>query len=436
VFVERHVPPELQYRNRSPKRSPRVPRRDLAKRSLVNCNHLASSDTKLLREETMQEYLERTDGTDHYWRAKKANSKKLQESLKITAVRYCSEDRERWKKGLKPIERGEWSPVRDLKRVEGCQSEWIGFEPSCCNGRAVAVPIGCNHRLCALCNAARMERYRGPAKELLKVMENPAFLTLTIPNVTDLTARTFKQLRTFWKAFERKNRSFLRGGIYAVETTFNKERIDWHPHIHAVIDTPWPMRGMKHEVFTKWKMLLEFDWLLISSPEARKEFGRNGFDRWRAEANQQVKQSEWNKKFRRVIDIRAVKNDSSAVYELVKYISKTNSFIDCPDAVEAYLRAVRNVRVIQTFGCYYNFKIEVPMTKADLEALADSGIDTGNIPVGAASFLRCECGKNEFHRIGVFNMADVERVEDGRYLVRLSHERRRCRGSSTGTGGD
>jgi hypothetical protein len=100
-----------------------------------------------------------------------------------------------------------------------------------------------------------------------------------------------------------------------------------------------------------------------------------------------------------------------------------------------FLRAIHCVRVMQTFGSFYNFKIEVPITKKDLEVLAAAGIETGNIPVGAASFLRCECGKNEFHRIGVFSKADVEMDEDGRWLIRLSHERRRCRGSLTGMGG-
>ena len=47
---------------------------------------------------------------------------------------------------------------------------------------------------------------------------------------------------------------------------------------------------------------------------------------------------------------------------------------------------------------------------------------------GAASFYRCDCGKNEFHRIGVFSMADVEMDEDGRwFLKRPTSERRRYR---------
>ena len=95
---------------------------------------------------------------------------------------------------------------------------------------------------------------------------------------------------------------------------------------------------------------------------------------------------EWNKRFRRVVDVRVVKGDD-AVYEVIKYVSKTNRFLDIPDAVEQFLQAVRGVRVIQTFGIYYNFKMEVPITKAEREDLAAAGIEA---PVaGVVSFLQC-----------------------------------------------
>ena len=66
----------------------------------------------------------------------------------------------------------------------------------------------------------------------------------------------------------------------------------------------------------------------------RNAFRINEYARWKAEAAKQVHGSKWNQQFRRVVDIRPVKNDSSAVYEVIKYISKTNRFLDNPDAVE------------------------------------------------------------------------------------------------------
>ena len=432
MLRERVIPREVMYRNRSPKRSLRMPRMDPAKRLLVNCNHLASSPTKVPPRETLQDELDRKNEAVRHRMAKLANYKKLDESLKVIAVLESSEDKERYRLGQKPIERGKWSAGRDLRRLRACQTEWMGFKPIECDCPSVAVPIGCNLRLCPLCNAARLERYRGPARLMLEAMENPTFITLTVPNVKDLTNETFAELRRCFSSFFRSNKRLLRGGLYALETTHNREDGSFHPHIHVIVDMLHRMSGMKRSVFIDMKMMLEFAWLRTTSLEAKKEYGRNEYQRWKADALKQDERSEWNKKFRRVVDIRSVKGDSSAVYELIKYVSKTNSFIDRPEALATYLRAVRNVRVIQTFGSYFNFKMEVPMTKADLVELAAAGIDTGNIPVGAASFLECDCGKNKFKRIGVYNMRDVEMDEKGRWFIRPSHERRRCRGSSTG----
>jgi hypothetical protein len=122
----------------------------------------------------------------------------------------------------------------------------------------------------------------------------------------------------------------------------------------------------------------------------------------------------------------------NAVFELIKYVSKTNKFLDIPDAVATYLRAIRGVRVLQTFGVYYNFKLEAPITQQDIEALASEGIAVEPPQVqSAASFLRCECGCNRFRRIGVFSMEHVEMDENGRWLIKQWYERQRCRGSST-----
>jgi len=49
-----------------------------------------------------------------------------------------------------------------------CEGEWIGFKASCCGDRTrpVAVPIGCNHRLCPLCNWHRSQNARRRIKQV------------------------------------------------------------------------------------------------------------------------------------------------------------------------------------------------------------------------------------------------------------------------------
>lgn len=432
AFVERKLLPEL-YRNQNPRRSPRASKSGSATRSLVNCNHLATSDTKVAVTETLAERLARKTEAQQRRAAQKFMHRQLMGTLKGIALREKAEDLEAHWNGAESSDKGPWQASKDYRRLNHCQSEWIGFKASCCDSRAVAVPIGCNHRLCPLCNAARLEHYRGPAREMLAAMEHPTFLTLTVPNVARLTRRTFNQLRQWWKEFFRSNKRILRGGLYAIEVTFNRESRTWHPHFHIVFDAPWPTRGVKRNEFLLLKRTLEFSWLRITSKDARKVFRRNEYQRWQREAVLQSPGSDWNQRYRRVVDIRPVTGEN-AVYEVIKYVSKTNRFLDIPEAVEVFLRAIRGVRVMQTFGTFYNFKMEVPITKEDVEALAAEGIAVEAPTAGAASFLKCDCGKNHFKRIGVFSMSHVEMDSSGRWLLRPEHVRQRCRGSSIDEG--
>src|SRR5262249_23239061 len=160
--------------------------------------------------------------------------------------------------------------------------------------------------LCPLCNAARLEHFREPAREILGAMAHPTFLTLTIPNTWNLTAQTFREIRGWWKAFFRSNKSWLQGGIYAMEVSYNRANASWHPPLHIVFDAPWPTSGIARSRFVRLKRLLEFSWLRTTSPEARRTYRRNEFDRWMKESAQHVAGSDYNKRFRRVIDLRAV----------------------------------------------------------------------------------------------------------------------------------
>ena len=402
-----------------------MPRRDSAKRLLVNCNHPATSDTKLGREEeeTLAERLERK--TKHVKRraAQKYMHSQLLDTLRGIAMRaaYGQFPDEAPPKGKKVKV---WSAAREFRRVDRCQSLWRAFKPRCCSGKTVAVPIGCNHRLCPLCNAARLEHYRGPMREILSAMENPTFLTLTVPNVVNLTKQHFLQIRTWWKEFYRSNKSFLRGGLYSIEVTYNREDKTWHVHLHILYDSLYRVGGMKREQFNLLVAYLQFAWVRITSAKARKAYKGNEIERWIQDRDAHSAGDVWFSDYWRKVDIRRVKSEN-AVYEVIKYISKTNRFLDLAEAVESYLRAVRNVRVIQTFGSFYNVKLEVPLTKADVKALAAAGIRAEVTSV--KSFLECDCKKNDFEDIGVVSMDAVEQDETGRWCLKLSCVRKQCR---------
>jgi hypothetical protein len=404
-----------------------MPRRDLAKRLLVNCNQQARSTTKWLEpEETLAERLERKTKHARRRAAQKFMHNQLMETVRGIALRAGKKDdlTRPWDKAEKGSKRGPWSAARDFRRLDACQSLWRAFKPKCCAGRAVAIPIGCNHRLCPLCGAARLEHFRGPVRELLSAMENPTFLTLTVPNIDQLRKQSFLQIRTWWKEFYRRNKSFLRGGLYSIEVTYNRTEKTWHVHLHIVYNSLYRVAGMKHEQFKLLVAYLQFAWARITSSKARKAYKASEIKRWIKDRDAHSAGDAWFSDYWRKVDIRRVKNEN-AVYEVIKYISKTNRFLDLAEAVEPYLRAVRGVRVLQTFGTFYNVRLEVPVTKEDVEALAAEGIQAE--VSSAKSFLRCDCGKNEFSDFGFFTMEYVEQDESGRWCLKPSCERQQCR---------
>ena len=231
----------------------------------------------------------------------------LSEKFWKLKLKEINQSKRKWTLSQKEKDRREWSAAKDYRRLDNCQRDWIGYKPSCCNSRAQAIPIGCGHRLCPLCNASRLQHYRAPARQMLAHMENPTFLTLTIPNQKHLSRKLFSDFREDLKSFLRSNKRHLRGGMYAIETEYNRERADWHPHIHCIFDASFPYQGMKKcencRRLTKYglrrrdftpedalrcecpfviaKLLLEFNWLRVTSDEARNTYRRNEFKRWR-----------------------------------------------------------------------------------------------------------------------------------------------------------
>ena len=324
-----------------------------------------------------------------------------------------------------------WSAARDYRRLKNCHSEWIGYAPKCCNSAAIAIPCNCNHRLCMLCNSARLEQYRAKAREMLDSMKNPCFLTLTVPNQAELSKATYQVIRAQWKEFRKDNPIVGTGGVYSIETTYNRETCEWHVHIHVVFDSPFPL-SLPRRQFTLLKRRLELRWLMASDPSAKfripipkawriKEKGKRSrmanlaerkeqqFQDWNMALKSHPRGDPWNVENRRVIDIRKVKGGDGAVYEVIKYISKTNRFLDIPDAVEGYLRAVRGVRIIQPYGTCYRFKFD--------EA------------VEAQTYMKCDCGKHDFERVGVFSLTSVYQAESGCWYLKRQHQQRRgCRG--------
>lgn len=352
-------------------------------------------------------------------------------------------------------EAAEWEKVRAKwekrwLRVHDCQKEWVGYYADCCKGftAPLAVPIGCNDRLCPLCAQYRGEKARRKLRTMFDRLHHPALITLTIPNLTTIHKRNFHLFRKRVRQFIAQHKGWILGGVYSLETTYNRREKTWHIHVHVLADlaSSLPPKTDKVELagrricrFTAIKLRLEFDWLRLW----RKSWGRKPrrdcsamvrtgdeytFEEWvrlthrmrrkdwrpggyvnRTDLSPKELQMcfDWNRENRMVVDVKPVDDRERAAHEVLKYITKSAAFADLPEAVEPFCDAVKGARLIQTFGTWYGVKLDDP---ADAEHVHDWGEFT------------CSCGVNSWKRLGVFQHKDVEMDEGGRWRLRRPHD--------------
>lgn len=375
---------------------------------------------------------------------------------------------ERWLKENKPTgpnaEAIKWE--KKWARLQHCQMEWIGYKSECCPERtaSIAVPIGCNDRLCPLCAWHRSQRARVKVKQLYDRLTHPVLITFTIPNLPNIRKKHIQHFRKLVRAWLAQN-SRIDGGVYSIECTFNRKEKSWHLHAHALVNfsTQLPSAdekvdffGERTSLFTRLKWEWEFDWLnltrdaWIKAPKVKTPKRRNDLRRWRlawdnyrdefrnwvmAKRQHSTKWAKvwnprrrkyeglrsdlserelkrfktmerWNAKHTRLIDIRPVRDRDGAVAEVLKYLTKSAQFSDMPEAVEEFSQAVAGARMIQTFGSWYGFEID---TKFDPEHLDDWKNN------------QCSCGLNMWSRIGVLFRRDVEMDTSGRWHLRRPH---------------
>lgn len=333
-------------------------------------------------------------------------------------------------------------------QLNNCQSQWVGYRAKCCGGKTtpVAIPIGCNHRLCPLCCHIRSLNAQRRIRKMFDRLTHPALITLTIPNLLTIRKHDYTLFRQRVRKFIKQQSGWIKGGVYSLETTYNRQERTWHIHVHILADlaSSLPSRADKVTLagesvyrFTAIKLRLEYDWLRLwgakwgkkPRTDARadvrlgdeynfeewvrltrrmrlKEFRAGG---WRAiegvSARVLKARSKWNAQNRRVIDLRPVLDRDAAAREVLKYITKVAQFSDMPEALEPFIDAVKGARLIQTFGSWYG----VALDDAPDEAEQQHG-------------MQCSCGCNDWKRMGIFYHRDVQLDPDGRWRLRPPHD--------------
>ncbi len=432
-----HTSPHGAKRSAGPGREPR---------SLDNSKHLINLDTDIELAISVQEWLQLSQTKEDKQRGKCWEQTQLLNTLAVI-IKECENRKDRlegilfgpscegwlkrhpksdfrlqklYEKTLTRLDRRN----KDHARLHNCQREWIGFKANCCQ-TALAVPIGCNHRLCFLCNSHRAEKYRKRVRTLFDRLTHPQFLTLTIPNIPlgKLRKRVYSDFRKKFNKFRKIHAGWIKGGIIAFETTFNNQPASpsfqtWHVHAHVLIDGAAALpvcrcrpnqraaQGLPRHLdgceFVRFKKRLEFDWLLLTGGR-KTGWGNADFDYWlhctQRPGGAEAARHKWNSANRRIIDIRRVTDRKKAAFEVLKYVTKASYFIHVPKAVEEFITAVKGTRMLQPFGSWYGFKFEDD--------------------VNDWSHLECGCGKNEFERIqGSLKREGVFMDEFGRWRIR------------------
>jgi hypothetical protein len=371
---------------------------------------------------------------------------------------------EGWKKKYPPkgqaAETLKWE--KQYFQIMRCEGEWVGKRAACCGDKTqpIAIPVGCNHRLCPLCSWRSSQRMQLRTKKLFDRLTHPQFITVTTPNLKRITKKSFEFYRKQVMAFVKGHKEMFSGGIYAIETTFNRTDQGWHLHAHILVDATFALPSKEQRVdfagsnmpaFTLIKLALEYDWsqLWCGRKTIKLANGKTKTITWdygqkiRANANvdavlgarfdfenwvrscfenrlkvyrnkqwieipwltpeEREERTAWNRANRRVMWIKPVDDRERAAKEVLKYITKSADFCDNAGAVKLFCDATRNARMVQTFGSWYGVNFDADFDTRHMD-------DWGK--------LQCACGVNHWERMGVFRFRDVEMSEDGRWYLR------------------
>ncbi len=246
--------------------------------------------------------------------------------------------------------------ARDLHNADGELFDGVGTFASC------------GVRLCPSCSASLRRRARRRARVALgscalRSGEHARFITLTMPTVADASlletihiihrAWSLMRKRKFWKAN-------VRGGVKGVEFTVTPN--GYHTHVHILAISKWiEYAGLRSE----WSHCLRSAW---------RASGREiAFNTSHGEAVVDVRLV---KAKMRASASRVIVSLESALQEVCKYITKSESWDALPDAHLVEIAEVeRWPRLFEVFGEMRakDEKPRVAVTSLDTQNISDGG---------------------------------------------------------------
>lgn len=183
----------------------------------------------------------------------------------------------------------------------------------------IAAMQRCRDRLCPLCGWHRGKWCAVKAAEIVRGFNSPRFITLTTRgNDKPLLLRlrhlfcSFRELRK-----RREWNEWVKGGIYALEVTWNQKTMCWHPHLHILVDGEFiPQQQLKKI------------WLEITRDSL-------------------------------IVDVRSVRDREKAATYIASYVAKPANVHNWPASkICEYAIALKGARMLQCFGSAYARDVE------------------------------------------------------------------------------
>lgn len=176
----------------------------------------------------------------------------------------------------------------------------------------------CKTRLCPVCTRKRTHRLIARMAPLVGAINQPRFITLTMPHSDAPLVDQVKRLTGCFAKLRRSKewRAHVEGGLYTIELKWSAKANRWHPHIHTIVSGIYFPHAQ-----------LKAAWKRISGAT--------------------------------VVDVRFAHDRRKAVEYVVKYALKTADIATVPDQrLAEWALAVRGLRMAQTYGTLHAVKLE------------------------------------------------------------------------------
>lgn len=185
----------------------------------------------------------------------------------------------------------------------------------------------CKQRWCRICNRIRTAKLMSGYQDAILAMQQPQFVTLTIPNVKkehlrDSIKKMLSDIRKI-QDLRRKNKQPLIKAIRKLECTYNPDRNDFHPHMHLIIEN----KQQAEELKLAW---------MERNPES-------------LEYLQDIKDAEKPiELFKYFTKLTSKSSKDLKIYKGKKLISREEYHY--PEALDTIFQAIAGMRIIQPMG--------------------------------------------------------------------------------------